>query len=154
GATACLSIGQEIGWLSPIPVAVGALAVASLVAFVPWEKRHPHPVVDMTLFRRRVFTSATVSLVLSFLALFAVGFMMPFYLEQLRHFSTEKSGLLLTPMPVAIALVAPFSGALSDRYGTTWFCVVGLAIACVGLVFLAHLDAHSSPPHIAACLAM
>jgi len=81
GATAYLSIGQEIGWLSPIPV--GAVAVLSLIAFILWERRHAHPVVDMTLFRRRVFTSATVSLVLSFLALFAVGFMMPFYLEQL-----------------------------------------------------------------------
>jgi MFS family permease len=130
------------------------LALATMIAFVVWERRHPHPVVDLALFRRRVFTSATVSLVLSFLALFAVGFMMPFYLEQLRHFSTEQSGLLLTPMPAAIAILAPLSGSLSDRYGTTWFCAGGLAIVCVGLVLLGRLDAVSSPLHIGACLAL
>jgi EmrB/QacA subfamily drug resistance transporter len=154
GATACLSVGQEIGWLSAAPIAIAGLACASMVLFARWERRHPHPVVDLALFRQRVFTSATVSLVLSFLALFAVGFMMPFYLEQLRGFSTEESGLLLTPMPAAIALVAPFSGALSDRYGTSWFCAVGLTIACLGLVLLANLDAHSTRLHIGACLAL
>jgi EmrB/QacA subfamily drug resistance transporter len=152
--TAYLSVGQEIGWLRSVAAVIGALACLALVGFVWWERRHPHPVVDMKLFRGRVFASATVSLVLSFLALFAVGFMMPFYLEQLRHFSTEQSGLLLTPMPATIAVVAPISGALSDRYGTTWFSATGLGIACAGLVLLAHLDAASSPLHIGACLAV
>jgi EmrB/QacA subfamily drug resistance transporter len=153
-ATAFLSVGQEAGWLSAWPFVLAVLALTTMIAFVVWERRHPHPVVDLALFRRRVFTSATVSLVLSFLALFAVGFMMPFYLEQLRHLSTEQSGLLLTPMPAAIAILAPIAGSLSDRYGTTWFCAGGLAIACIGLVLLARLDAVSSPLHVAACLAV
>jgi EmrB/QacA subfamily drug resistance transporter len=152
--TACLSVGQEVGWLSLFPATLGVLALATMIGFVPWERRHPHPVVDLTLFRHRVFTSATASLVLSFLALFAVGFMMPFYLEQLRHLSTEQSGLLLTPMPATIALVAPISGALSDRYGSRWLSAGGLTIACIGLVLLGRLDAVSTPFHIGACLAV
>ncbi len=59
--------------------------------------------------------------------------MLPFYLEELRDFSTGEAGLLLTPLPLTIAGVAPFSGRLSDRIGarrdcqplighTTWRC--------------------------------
>jgi len=152
--TAGLSIGEEVGWSSAASLGLAALALASLAYFVSWEGRHPHPVVDLALFRRPAFSSATLSLVLSFLALFAVGFMMPFYLEQLRHFSTERSGLLLTPMPATIALVAPVSGALSDRFGSTWLAAGGLTIACLGLLLLAQLDADSSALHIGTCLAL
>jgi len=140
--------------LKPASLALAAAALAALAYFVSWERRHPHPVVDLALFRNRAFSSATLSLVLSFLALFAVGFMMPFYLEQLRHFSTERSGLLLTPMPATIALVAPVSGALSDRFGSTWLAAGGLTIACLGLVLLARLDGDSSALHIGSCLAL
>jgi EmrB/QacA subfamily drug resistance transporter len=152
--TAGLSIGQEIGWLSTLPLALAGLALLTLSGLVLWERRHPHPIVDLALFRNRAFTSATTSLVLSFLALFAVGFTMPFYLEQLRHLSTEQSGLLLTPMPAAIALIAPVSGTLSDRYGSTWLSASGLAIACLGLVLLAGLDETSSYFQIGAYLAL
>jgi len=51
---------------------------------------------------------------------------------------------LLTPLPLTIAVVAPFSGALADRFGSRWLAASGLTIACVGLVLLSTLDAHSS----------
>jgi MFS family permease len=78
------------------------------------------------------------------LALFAVGFMLPFYFEELRGFSAMESGLLLTPLPLAIGLVAPVSGALADRFGSRWLASSGLAVSCVGLVLLARLDQTST----------
>jgi MFS family permease len=96
------------------------------------------------LLRNRVFVSANLSLILSFLALFAVSFMLPFYLEELRGFSTEQAGLLLTPLPLTIAVLAPLSGMLADRIGTRWLAAGGLAIACLGLVFISQLNAYSS----------
>ena len=124
-----------------VAIIVGIIALCVL-PFV--EKRVANPVLDLSLFSNRVFVSANMSLVLSFLALFAVSFMMPFYLEQLKLFPTIEVGLLLTPLPVAIALIAPFSGALADRIGTRWLAAVGLAIACIGLVLLSQLNAHDS----------
>jgi MFS family permease len=85
-----------------------------------------------------------LSLILSFLALFAVSFMLPFYLEELRGFPTEEVGLLLTPVPITIAVIAPFSGMLADRFGTRWLAAGGLTIACLGLVFISQLNAQSS----------
>ncbi|HEX9057730.1 MAG TPA: MFS transporter [Ktedonobacterales bacterium] len=147
--TLALSFGQEWGWSSAGVIGLLAAAVVGLVVFVIVEQRVPDPVVDLSLFRNRVFTSAGLSSLLSFLALFAVSFMLPFYLEELRGYSTEVSGLLLTPFPVVLVFVAPVSGALADRIGTRWLAASGLAFACVGLVLLAQLDAHSTPLDIA-----
>ncbi len=142
--TGALSFGEELGWASvPIMVslAVGVVALAVL-PFI--ELRVPNPIIVFTMLRNRVFASAIVSLVLSFLALFAVSFMMPFYLEELHGFQTEEAGLLLTPLPIMLALVAPLSGFLADRIGTRWLAASGLTVGCLGLVLISTLDAHSS----------
>jgi EmrB/QacA subfamily drug resistance transporter len=142
--TAGLSFGVEWGWTSPIEVVAILIAVLSLVGLIVVELRVSTPVVDIRLLRNRVFASANISLILSFLALFAVSFMLPFYLEELRGFSAEEAGLLLTPLPLTIAVIAPFSGTLADRIGTRWLASVGLGIACVGLLLISQLDAHST----------
>ena len=143
--TAALSFGQEIGWFSPLFIAGILIGIVAL-GFIPFvEHRVANPIIDMQLLRNRVFLSINMSIILSFLALFAVSFLMPFYLEQLRGFPTKIVGLLLTPLPIMIALVAPFSGSLADRFGSTrWLASGGLAIACVGLLLLSLLNAHSS----------
>jgi EmrB/QacA subfamily drug resistance transporter len=147
--TLALSFGQEWGWTSTREIALLVGAAAAFVVFAWIEMRVPDPVVDLTLFRNRVFTSAGLSSLLSFMALFAVGFLMPFYLEELRGFSTEEAGLLLTPLPAALALVAPVSGLLADRFGTRWLAASGLALGCAGLALLAQLGTQSSPLDIA-----
>jgi EmrB/QacA subfamily drug resistance transporter len=139
-----LSFGQEWGWNSPLLIGMLVVSVLALIAMVIVELRVPDPIIDFSLLRRRVFLSANVSLILSFLALFAVSFMLPFYLEELRGFSTEQAGLLLTPLPLTIAFLAPFTGALADRIGTRWLAAGGLLIACIGLVLISQLNAHSS----------
>ncbi|HEU5441807.1 MAG TPA: MFS transporter [Ktedonobacterales bacterium] len=143
-----LSFGQEWGWTSPALIASLAGAAVALVAMVVVERYAASPIVNFGLLKDRVFASANVSLVLSFLALFAVSFMLPFYLEELRGFSTQDSGFLLTPLPLTIAVIAPFSGTLADRIGTRWLAATGLAVACVGLVLISQLGPSSSLPDI------
>src|SRR5216684_4497325 len=139
-----LSFGQEWGWNSPLLIGTLVVSVLAIVTLVIVERRISNPIIDFSLLKRRVFLSANVSLVLSFLALFAVSFMLPFYLEELRGFPTAEAGLLLTPLPLTIAVLAPFSGALADRIGTRWLAAGGLALACLGLLLISQLDAHSS----------
>ena len=142
--TLALSFGQEWGWASLSTIALLVFGVVALVVLYLVEKRIPDPIIKLQLLHNRVFLSANLSLILSFLALFAVGFMLPFYLEELRHFSTIEAGLLLTPLPLAIAFIAPMSGSLADRIGTRWLAAGGLTLACVGLVFISQLNAQSS----------
>jgi EmrB/QacA subfamily drug resistance transporter len=139
-----LSFGQEWGWSSPLLISTLTVGILTLVAFYITEHRVSNPIIDLSLLRERVFLSANLSLVLSFLALFAVSFMLPFYLEELRGFSTEIAGLLLTPLPLMIAVFAPISGTLADRFGTRWLAAGGLAIACAGLIFISQFNASTS----------
>ena len=113
-----LSFGQEWGWTSASVLTALAIGVASLGAGALVEARSTHPIIDLRLFRNRVFASAVASLLCSMLALFAIGFLFPFYFEELRGFPPERTGLLLTPFPLAMAIVAPGAGALSDRVGS------------------------------------
>jgi EmrB/QacA subfamily drug resistance transporter len=138
-----LSFGQEWGWNSPLLIGTLLVSILAIVTLVIVERRVSNPIIDFSLLKRRVFLSANVSLILSFLALFAVSFMLPFYLEELRGFSTADAGLLLTPLPLTIAVIAPFSGALADRIGTRWLAAGGLSIACFGLVLISQLNAHT-----------
>jgi EmrB/QacA subfamily drug resistance transporter len=139
-----LSFGQEWGWNSLALIATLIISASGFVLLVIVEQRVTDPIIDFSLLHNRVFVSANVSLIMSFLALFAVSFMLPFYLEELRAFSVIEAGLLLSPLPLTIAVIAPFSGALADRIGTRWLAASGLTIACVGLILISQLNAHSS----------
>lgn len=139
-----LSFGQELGWGSRRVVGLFVGSAIVLVVFFITERRVRQPIVDLKLFRSRLFSAALVSSFLSFLALFAVTFLLPFYLEQQRGFGPEKAGFLLTPVPLTISVVAPFSGWLSDRFGSQALSSLGLAIGSLGLWFLSNLSPHAS----------
>jgi EmrB/QacA subfamily drug resistance transporter len=139
-----LSFGASWGWTSPGVLGSLALGVGSLVGAVFAERRVADPIIDLRLFHDRLFVSALTSLVFSMLAAFAVSFLLPFYFEELRGFSTAQSGLLLTPFALAIAVVSPIAGSVADRRGSRWLAPLGLAIAAGGLALLARIDATSS----------
>jgi len=139
-----LSFGGEWGWTSLRLLATLALGMAALVGALFVEGRVAHPVIDLTLFRNPVFASAVVSMLLSMLALFSVGFLLPFYFEELRGFASARSGWLLTPTPVLLAIVAPIAGAVADRFGSGVLAPLGLAINAGALLLLARLDTTSS----------
>ncbi len=117
-----LSFGQEWGWASGRVLLAITVAMAALIGAFWLEHRTPFPLLDPVLLRNRVFVLANVSFMIAMLALFAVSFLLPFYSEELRGYSTLRSALLLTPLPLTIAVVAPLSGTLADR--------VGIAPAC------------------------
>ena len=147
-----LSFGQEWGWGSLRFVGSMGIAAAALAEAAWVERRVPAPVLNPALLRSRVFVLANVSFMISMLALFAVSFLLPFYLEELQGFDTLRSGLLLTPLPLTLALVAPVAGALADRVGSRWLAPLGLAIACAGLLLLSGLTQASSIFYLALCL--
>ncbi|HLV99611.1 MAG TPA: MFS transporter [Ktedonobacterales bacterium] len=139
-----ISFGQEWGWTSWRLFTSVIIGAAALVAATLVERRVKDPVISFHLLTDRVFASANISFILAMLALFAAGFLLPFYFEELRGFSTLQAGLLLTPLSLVLAVIAPISGALADRYGSRWLSPIGLAIACIGLFLLSRLDAQSS----------
>jgi EmrB/QacA subfamily drug resistance transporter len=139
------SFGQDWGWTSPVILGTLATAVALLAAAAACERRAREPIIRLELLENRLFALPLGAFVLSVLGIFAVSFLMPYYFEQLRGFTVEESGYLLSPFALALAVVAPVSGSLSDRVGSRWFAVAGLAVAGAGLILLSGLDASTGP---------
>lgn len=152
--TGALSFAHDLGYRSPLLVGAILLGVAALVVLVRHEGRAEAPIIDLGLLRNAAFRTALGSLVLSFLALFGVAFLTPFYLEQLRRLNSEQSGLMMLAYPLVIALVSPFTGALSDRIGSRLLAPLGLGLAAVALFLLGLIGASTPLPWVAACLSL
>ena len=138
------SFGEEWGWTSPGIISALIGGAVALVAAVLVERRIPNPILNLSLLKNRVFASANISFLLAMLALFAPGFLLPFYFEELRGFPSVQAGLLLTPLSLTLVVMAPLSGSLADRFGSRILAPLGLTIACLGLVLLSQLNAQSS----------
>lgn len=150
--TATISFGRELRGAF-LPSFVGsAAALAALVGFGYRQLRRPDPIIDPKLFRNRVFASASASLLLGSIATFAAAFVLPFYFEQLRGWPAERTGLLLTPLPLTVALISPLTGALADRVGTRQLAASGMLIAAAGLFSLALVGAETPVARIVAAL--
>jgi EmrB/QacA subfamily drug resistance transporter len=134
-----VSEGDHRGWTSPLIVAsvVGAFTLGA--AFVVWERHRRNPMVDVSLFRRVRFTAGVSSSLLAFAVLFGVLVVVPFLLERASGFGAVRTGLELMVMPVALGVVAPFSGRMADTVGVRRPATTGLATAAVGLLLLAAL---------------
>jgi EmrB/QacA subfamily drug resistance transporter len=143
-----LSDGQQWGWTSP---AIMALLVAFVVlgaAFIVVERGSIQPMIDLALFRIRPFSAGLASVVTAFAGLFTATFLLPFFLQQGSGFSPIEAGLLLTPVPITMALVAPFSGAASDRFGPRALASAGMAIMVVALLSLTQLPVTFALPDL------
>jgi EmrB/QacA subfamily drug resistance transporter len=149
-----LNQGHAWGWSSP-PVATLLVAAALLlVLFVRVEQRRPSPMLDLTLFRSRVFSTAALSALLNYACVYSVLFVLPFLLIQGRGLDAQHAGLVLTAQPIVMAVVAPVSGALSDRVGSRGLATTGMLLLTAGLVCLAILAPHGTLAAIAAALAL
>ncbi len=134
-----LNRGSSIGWGSPPILALFAVASVGLVGFLLTEQRVIAPLISLALFRIRPFATGTLAAFLSFLAISANNFLMPFFLQLALGFSPGRAGLLLTPTSLTLAVVAPLSGYLSERLGARLLSSIGLGVSAVALFLLSRL---------------
>jgi EmrB/QacA subfamily drug resistance transporter len=138
-----LTAGQRAGFTSPAALGLVGIAAVGLALFVRLEWRHPQPVIDPRLFRNRLFSVNLVTGFLIFVGL-GSGVLLPFYLQNVLGYSVQQVGFLLAVLPVALGIVAPVSGSLSDRFGTRPISVLGLAITTFGFLLLSTLTAETT----------
>ncbi len=136
--------GPRIGWGEPIIIASVAAFWALLGAFIWWELRTPAPMLDLRLFKRRTFSMGIAAGFISFLGLSSVRYLVPFYLQTVLNYSPGKIGLILAPNAIAMIVIGPLSGRLSDRYGWRKLNVGGLLISAAGMFLLARVTENSS----------
>ena len=147
-----LNQGHSWGWTS-LPILGLLLAALILLGLFIWvELRSPYPMLDLSLFSRKLFSAATSAAVLNYICVYTIIFIMPFYLIQARSFSASQAGLLLTAMPITMAILAPLSGTLSDKIGARLPSTVGMLVIAAGMLLLAGLGPASSNRQIALAL--
>jgi EmrB/QacA subfamily drug resistance transporter len=139
-----LNQGGSWGWRSPLTLGLIIGSFVILAIFVWIESRAPAPMLDLSLFRRRVFNMSTISPILNYLCVYSALFLMPFYLIQGRGLSAAQAGLILTAQPLVMALTAPLAGTLSDRIGSQIPTTLGMLILSFGLFLLYGLTPNSA----------
>jgi EmrB/QacA subfamily drug resistance transporter len=139
-----LNQGYERGWTSPSILLLLVGAVALLAFFVGWETRREHPLLDLELFRVRLFSLTVVSAIFNYMAVYTITFLIPFYLIQGRSLTPSRTGLLMMIQPAIMLITAPISGIVSDRIGTRRPSMLGMAMMGCGLLVLAQLHADTS----------
>ena len=150
-----LALGPAAGGLLLAAGGGGLLLAGAAVlgaGFVRWERRARAPMLDTSLFGSPAFTSGVASGLLSYLVMFGVLLVAPFYLERALRASSGRAGLDLTVMPLCLAVVAPLAGRLADRRGSRLLTVAGMTIVAVMLIALAlGLARTADPDHGAGC---
>jgi DHA2 family multidrug resistance protein-like MFS transporter len=128
------SFAHRGGWL--LAAALLALGGVSLVVLVQRQRGRPDPMLPVDLLARPGFRTAFLTGFLAFIASNFFIISMPFNLMNFLHRSAVATGLLITPWPVAIVLVAPFVGRLADRYPAALLSTAGLTLTATGFLLL------------------
>jgi EmrB/QacA subfamily drug resistance transporter len=133
------------GTFTATSVVVPILAGLALVgAFVLHALRIPRPLLDLRLYRRATFASASITMFCLGAALFGGMILMPLYWQQIRFESVADTGLLTAPMGLGMALVMPFAGRFADRLGGGPLALAGVIVTTLATVPFGFIGAHTS----------
>jgi EmrB/QacA subfamily drug resistance transporter len=123
-----LFLNQVVQGLAPLLWLWLFLSLFWFSLFIIVELRSPSPLVDLKLFRRRLFISSLGASFLSFWMSAAHTFVIPFFLQNILEYSPSKAGMLIFPVALTIMVMAPFAGRFSDRVGVRIPATIGLAL--------------------------
>ncbi len=139
-----MTAGQNIGFSASLTQILLGSALAGLLIFLWVENRIDQPMIDFSLFRNVLFG---INLLMAFLVFIVMGgfFILPFYLELVQGYPAQMVGFLLMANPIAMGLVAPLAGSLSDRFGSRGISLIGLISIVIGALALSTLRAGLSP---------
>lgn len=142
--TYALIEGPHLGWSSPI--IVGSLAVALLAGFVfvRIETRSADPMVELSLFRNRVFAGGSIALMMWAFGLFGIYFFTSLYLQNVLGFSPTKAGLAFVPMALLIAVGAIASEPVARTIGAYRSVSLAMIIMALGIASMSLLGNRAS----------
>jgi EmrB/QacA subfamily drug resistance transporter len=131
------SAGFLFGLLDPLMLGVLGIGIISLGAFIRRELTTPHPMIDLTLFKSRIFLFGQLSAFINAVARGAVMMLLILYFQGLEGYDPLMASILVAPLAIGLVITGPIGGILSDRYGSRAITTIGLIISLVGLLGLA-----------------
>jgi EmrB/QacA subfamily drug resistance transporter len=140
GAVVGLAFGGIFGWTTPWVIAGLAAFVVAMPLFILVELQTADPLLDLSLFRIRLFAMGNLSGLLNGVARNSVLFLLVFYLQGAKGESPVEAGIRLAPLAAGLLVLSPISGALADRYGSRALATIGMIVTGVGLLGLTTLQ--------------
>ena len=142
---------QKSGWSTET---LGVLGLAALLGLALHfrERRRPDPLLHRELWGRWPFVAGSLAVVLTFAPVMGAFFLLPFFLEQVYHYTPGQTGFLLAALSASNALVAPFGGFLADRLGNLLVLRTGAGLVLAGLISLIFTGPDASTLSLAARL--
>jgi EmrB/QacA subfamily drug resistance transporter len=138
-----ISRGGISGWSDPVVIAGLAVAAVLLPVFVVIEHRGTAPMLDLTIFRNRMFSAATGAAFINGLSRFALLFVFVFYFQGAQGDDPITAGLKLTPMALGMLVSSPLAGIWADRHGSRALAAGGMVVSAVALALMTTLEPHS-----------
>ena len=149
GLVTALAFGGIYGWTTSWVLAgFGAFVVAG-PAFLWVEAHQRDPLLDLTLFRNRLFALGNLTGLLNGVARNGVLFLLVFYLQGVRGVDPVSAGLMLGPLAIGLLVLSPISGVLADRYGSRLLATLGMLVTALGLLGLTTLQVDTPYPVLA-----
>jgi EmrB/QacA subfamily drug resistance transporter len=135
-----LTMAQKGSARDPWIALLLAGGAGALALFIAWENRCRYPLLDLALFRIRAFTLGNVARLISFVTMSINNLLMPFFVQWVLGMDPLRAGLLVAPTPLAMALMAPVAGWLSERLLPERLGALGLTITGIAFAGLSFLD--------------
>jgi DHA2 family multidrug resistance protein len=121
-----LDKGKELDWFnSSTIVTLGLTAVVGVVFFLIWELTEKHPVVDLTLFKRRNFWTGVVAFSLAYGTFFGNLVVLPLWLQTQLGYTATQAGIILAPVGILAILLTPVVGKNMAKWDPRWFITAG-----------------------------
>jgi EmrB/QacA subfamily drug resistance transporter len=127
-----LSLSQSEKISRILIVALFLAWLVTLVLFIRVEAAKEFPMMDLSLFRNKMFSLSLCTGFLTFVCIAGALIILPFYLENILNYSPRTMGFLLGVVPIGIGIMSPVSGYLSDRFGTRLISLIGLFSIMIG----------------------
>jgi MFS family permease len=137
GLMAGLGFGGIYGWTTWWIVAGFVVFLVAVPVFIALERDRPDPLLDLSLFRDRLFAMGNLTSLLNGIARNGVLFLLVFYLQGARGYDPVTAGIMLSPLAVGLLVLSPISGAIADRSGSRLLATAGMLVTGVGLLGLA-----------------
>ena len=144
--------GPELGWSDPLVVLGFAVAAVCLTGFVLFERRTEHPMLDMAFFKNRRFAMGALGITMTFLAMFAMFFVLTQYLQYVKGYSPFSAGLRGLPFAVTMIAVSPRAPLIAAKLGAKRAVAGGMALLTIGLVLMSFVQRDTSYLYVVVCL--
>src|SRR3954451_21318551 len=139
-----ISKGGISGWDSPLVIGSLAAAAVLLPLFVWIEARGRAPMLDLTIFRNRLFAAATAAAFINGLSRFALMFLFVFYFQGAQGDDPITAGIKLAPLALGMLVSSPLAGMWADRRGSRMMAAMGMVVTALGLAAMTTLEPESS----------